>query len=440
MSLKNRRTTASPEQAQIGGELYALAKELFPICRSITGEGFRQTLKILQREAPGLAIHSVPSGTKAFDWEVPDEWNIRAASIRDSKGRKVVDFADSNLHVVGYSTPIDQEMSLEELQPHLHSLPKQPDAIPYVTSYYNRTWGFCLPHRQRKTLKKGRYRVRIDSALRPGELNYGEILLPGRLKQEILLSTYCCHPSTANNEVSGPVVTARLARWLAEKTERRYSYRIIFIPETIGSIVYLSRHLAALKEKVAAGFNVTCVGDDRVYSYLPSRRGDTLADRAALHAISAVAPKFKRYSYLDRGSDERQYCSPGADLPVATLMRSKYGEYPEYHTSKDNLSLISPKGLYGGFALLRRALEILEANETWRATAPCEPQLGRRGLYPTLSKKGEFGSGRRILDFLAYCDGTNDLLAVAETIGADALELAAVAEKMAAAGLIRREE
>lgn len=426
----------SSEQAQVGNELYALAKELFPICRSITGEGFRRTLEILRREAPGLTVHSVPSGTQAFDWQVPDEWNIRGAHILDPKGRKVVDFADSNLHVVGYSVPVDRELSLEELQPHLHSLPGQPDAIPYVTSYYNRTWGFCLTHRRRRAMKKGRYRVVIDSTLAPGLLNYGEILLPGRLDKEVLLSTYCCHPSTANNELSGPVVTARLARWLSELPSRRYSYRIVFIPETIGSIVYLSRHLPELKAKVVAGFNVTCVGDDRAYSYLPSRQGDTLADRAAIHAIQAIAPKFKRYTYLDRGSDERQYCSPGADLPVATLMRSKYGSYPEYHTSKDDLSLISPKGLYGGFAVIRRALQLLEANETWRATFPCEPQLGKRGLYPTLSIKAAKTTAPSILDFLAYCDGTRDLLSIAETIGSDALQLADIASTLAAAGLL----
>lgn len=434
--MANRRPS-DPERAEAGAAMYELARELFPICRSLTGEGLRRTLEILRREVPGLSLHSAASGTPAFDWTVPQEWNIRDAWIEDARGRKVVDFKRSNLHVVGYSTPIDAEMSLAELRPHLHSLPKQPDAIPYVTSYYKPDWGFCLTHRQRRKLKGGRYKVRIDSDLAPGRLDYAELILPGRLKQEVLLSTYCCHPSLANNELSGPVVTARLARWLSGLPERRYTYRIVIIPETIGSIVYLSRNLAHLQAHVAAGFNITCVGDDRAYSYLPSRDGGTLADRAALHALKAAAPGFKRYTWLDRGSDERQYCSPGVDLPVAAIMRSKYATYPEYHTSQDDLSVITPDGLYGGFNAIRRALRILESNETWTATTPCEPQLGRRGLYPTTSVKGQYASTRVMMDLLSYCDGKRDLLAIAETIGADALELAALAETLRAADLIK---
>ncbi len=424
----------TPELTKAGREMHDQARALFPIARSLTGEGFRKTLRALQKDLPGLKIESVPSGTPAFDWTVPDEWTIRSARLTGPDGAVVADFAVSNLQVVGYSVPVKEDLTLEQLQPHLHSLPKQPDAIPYVTSYYKRNWGFCLTDRARKKLKRGTYRAVIDSTLMPGVLNYGELLIPGETRAEVLLSTYCCHPSLGNNELSGPVVTARLARWLLEKP-RRLSYRILFVPETIGSIVYLSRHLAELKKRVKAGFVVTCVGDDRAYSYLPSRAGNTLADRAALHALKGV-PKLKRYSFLDRGSDERQYCSPGADLPVASIMRSKYAEYPEYHTSLDDLKVITPAGLAGGFAALRRALEYLEAAEVLRAAAPCEPQLGKRGLYPTTSVKGAYASTRLMMNALAYADGTRDLPGLAEAAGVPVEALRPVVETLKAAGLL----
>ena len=326
----------------IGSEMYGWARDLFPVCRSLTGNGTRQTLAYLRDIVPEMTLHEVRSGTAAFDWIVPDEWNIAGGYIENEAGERVVDFADSNLHVVGYSQPVDGIFTLEELDPHLHSLPDRPDTVPYITSYYARNWGFCLTHNTRETMKAGRYRCVIDSTLGPGSLTYGEIFLPGTSSSEIFLSTYVCHPSMANNELSGPIVTIALARWLAGRRDRRYGIRIVFIPETIGSIVYLSRHLEHLKQHVIAGFNITCVGDDRAWSYLPSRRGDTLADRAALHVLGREHPDFVHYSYLDRGSDERQYCSPGVDLPVASVMRSKYGAYPEYHTSDDDLSVISP--------------------------------------------------------------------------------------------------
>jgi aminopeptidase-like protein len=276
----------------------------------------------------------------------------------------------------------------------------------------------------------------VDSSLEPGSLTYGELILPGRSPKEILLSTYICHPSMANNEVSGPVVTTFLAKWLQE-IDWRYTFRIVFIPETIGSIVYLSRNLEQMRSQTIAGYVITCVGDDRAYSYLPSRQGDTLSDQVALHVLSRTAPDFKRYSFLDRGSDERQYCSPGADLPVASIMRSKYAEYPEYHTSLDDMSLISPEGLGGAYEVLKECLSIISGNYRYRNVMPCEPQLGKRGLYPTLSTRETKAQTREMMDLLAYSDGRH-LMDIAETIGVPASRCIPLAEKLTEHGLLKR--
>ena len=269
----------------VGKKIYDFAVELFPITRSLTGNGVRETLQIIQRELPELRVHEVPSGTKAFDWTVPPEWNIQDAYIIDPDGNKIVDFKKNNLHIIGYSIPLDAVLPLEELQLYLHSLPNQPDAIPYLTSYYKKTWGFCITHEQRQTLKPGNYTVKIDSSLDDGFLTYGEIILPGKVNDEVFISTYICHPSMGNNELSGPSVCTSVVKWLKEIENRKYTYRIIFIPETISSVVYLSRNLDHLKKHVIAGFNVTCVGDDRAYSYLPSRAGDTLSDLVVKHTL-----------------------------------------------------------------------------------------------------------------------------------------------------------
>lgn len=420
----------------IGVEMHGWAKDLFPICRSLTGDGVRETLSYIGKLIPGLTIHEVPSGTQAFDWSVPDEWNIRGAYVEDEDGHRIVDFANSNLHVVGYSVPVDEWMTLAELQPHLHSLPEQPDAIPYITSYYARRWGFCLRHRDREALAEGRYRVVIDSTLAPGSLTYGEVRLRGKEEKEVLLSTYVCHPSMANNELSGPVVTTALARWLSSLPERRHSYRIVFIPETIGSIVYISRHLDELKRKTIAGYVITCIGDDRAYSLLRSRDGNTLADRAAKLVMDRHAPDHIEYCYLDRGSDERQYCSPGVDLPVASIMRTRYQSYPEYHTSLDDLTLVTPTGLEGGFHAVQKVIQLIEGNRVYRAVHACEPQLGKRGLYPTLSTRGAGNSVRAMTNFLAYADGTRDLVDIAVLTGISAEEALETADRLLSAGLI----
>lgn len=417
-----------------GSEMHALMADLFPICRSITGNGVRETLRVIQRRIP-FTIVEVPSGTTAFDWIIPKEWNIADAYVLDESGKKIVDFQKSNLHVVGYSVPVNKTVSLSELQAHLYSLEDQPNAIPYVTSYYEARWGFCIPHNLRQTLKEGSYKVVIDSELKDGHLTYAELIIPGELEQEIFLSTYVCHPSMANNELSGPVVTTMLAKWIASEP-RRYTYRIIFIPETIGSLTYLSRHLSWMKEHVIAGFNVTCVGDDRAYSYVPSRHGNTLADKVALGILHEKHPDFIRYSYLDRGSDERQYCSPGVDLPVVSVMRSKYRAYPEYHTSLDNLEVVTPTGLQGGFAVLRDCVELLEKNRVYQAKCLGEPQLGRRQLFPSLGTRKTPQMVMDTLNVLAYADGKHDLVGISAIARIPFFRLFPIVDELIKAGLL----
>jgi aminopeptidase-like protein len=425
---------ASVDFAKCGDAMHRLMTELFPICRSITGNGVRETLRIIQQHIP-LTSYEVPSGTEVLDWTIPKEWNIRDAYVLDDRGEKLIDFRKNNLHVVSYSMPVNKIVTLTELQQHLYSLEDQPDAIPYVTSYYEERWGFCLSHDQRVRLKEGAYQVVVDSEFVDGSLTYGELLIRGSSEREVFLSTYVCHPSMANNELSGPVVTTFLAKWIASRP-RRYSYRIVFIPETIGSIAYLSRNLEHLQANMVAGFNVTCVGDERAYSYLPSRNGSTLADRAALNILTHNHPDFIRYSYLARGSDERQYCSPGVDLPVASIMRSKYREYPEYHTSLDNLSVATPAGLQGGFAVLQDCLDLLERNRVYRATCLGEPQLGKRGLYPPVGTKKSHQQVKNMLDVLAYADGTRDLIEISDLIDVPVSQLYATIDRLVAAGVL----
>ena len=418
----------------IGQEMYDWAVDLFPINRSITGNGVRQTLNYIKDIVPEMNIIEVPSGTKCFDWTVPKEWNCDDGYIIDPDGNKICDFKNNNLHVVGYSTPIDKEIEYEELIEHLYHIEDQPTAIPYITSYYSERWGFCLSSNKFKKLKKGTYKVKINSELKDGNLTYGEIKIKGESEKEIFLSTYVCHPSMANNELSGPVVTTALVNFVKSIKNRKYSYRIVFIPETIGSITYISRNIDEMKKNIIAGFNISCIGDDRSYSYLSTRYGNTLSDKVSKHILKNIV--YVEYSFLDRGSDERQYCTPGVDLPIATICRTKYGAYPEYHTSLDDLTVISPNGLYGGYDKLKKAIELLENNNYYKVNVLCEPQLGKRGLYPTISTKTSGAIVKNMMNFIAYADGNNDLIDIANIIGVQAEELFEIVEKMKKAELI----
>jgi aminopeptidase-like protein len=415
----------------IGNKIHALAQKLWKTNRSITGEGVRQTLAELKDIIPSLKVHSVPSGSSVFDWTIPKEWKVREAYFIAPNGEKLCQFSENNLHLLGYSTPFKGKVSFAELKKHLYTLPEQPNAIPYITSYYQERWGFCLTHQQLESLVDGEYEVFIDSELFDGELNYGEILIKGHSEEEIFLSTYICHPSMANNELSGPTVVTYLAKWLAENEKQRYSYRIIFIPETIGSITYLSLNYKQMKERVIAGFNVTCVGDDRAYSYVPSRDGQTISDQIALHVLKWIDPSFVKYTWFDRGSDERQYCAPGIDLPIASIIRTKYGKYPEYHTSLDDLeTVVTPKGLDGGYWAIRRAIEALERNKNYSVSVLGEPQMGKRGLYPTLSTKKSHEQVRLMMDFISLCDGKTSLLKIADRLNVPIWDLYEFCEKL----------
>lgn len=420
---------------QTGQEMYDFAGRLFPIGRSLTGEGVRTSLQMIKEQVPELEIKSVSSGTQVFDWTVPQEWEIREGYIEDEAGNRIIDYRKNNLHVMGYSVAVDKYVSLEELLQYIKVEEQQPEVIPYVTSYYSRRFAFCMSKKQRDSLKPGTYHMVIDSRHFDGELNYGEILLPGASEKEVLLSTYICHPSMANNEVSGPVLTTWLAKWL-KTLDRRLSYRIVIVPETIGSIAYLSRNLAQMKQNTIAGFVLTCVGDDRTYSYLETRKADTLTDRVMRNVLGFAYPAYKTYSFLERGSDERQYNAPGVDLPVCDFCRSKYAEYPEYHTSADDMSLISPEGLEGSYKVMQQVIRALEYNNYYRVTCLCEPQLGKRGLYPTESRKGIYEEVKKLTNLIAYADGTEDLISISTRIGVPVEELIPNIDKLCEAGLL----
>ncbi len=415
--------------------MHDLGSRLFPICRSITGDGVRQTLAILGEHLRGLTVHEVPSGSAVLDWTVPDEWNIRGARLVGPDGATVVDFADSNIHVVSYSVPVDTRLSLAELSDHLHSDAQYPDAIPYVTAYYSRTWGFCLTQRQRDQLQPGEYHAVIDATLEPGSLTYGELVIPGDSEDEVLISTYVCHPSLGNNELSGPLVATGLARWLASLPRRRFTYRFVFAPETIGAITYIDRNLAHLRERVIAAINLTCIGDDGDWSYLASRLGNRPLDRIARRVVR-TRPRPVEYTYLDRGSDERHYGMPGVDLPMISLMRTKYGAYPQYHTHLDDLTVITPTGLQGGLDLVRDVLAEFEFATYYRATVLGEPQLGRRGLYHSMHARTVADVVLLRTHVLAYADGQHSIADMAELFDLPIDEVQAIADELLEHGLL----
>lgn len=430
-------------EKNIGMEIYDFAHKIFPICRSITGEGVRQTLKILQEyvECDGirLTIHEVPSGTQAFDWTVPKEWKIREAYIEDALGKRIVDMAENNLHVMGYSMPVDTWVTLGEMKKHVFTQPDQPNLIPYVTSYYKERYGFCMSADQLNSLSEGRYHMYIDSEMFDGSLTYGEIVLQGRSEKEIFFSTYVCHPSMANNECSGLALSAQMVRYLAGIRNRRYTYRFLYIPETIGAITYLSRagNLRHLKNQMVGGFNLSCVGDDRDYSIIESRYGDTLADKVLKNVLKSRS-SHTVYPFLDRGSDERQFNAPGIDLPVVCFCRTKFGEYPEYHTSADNMNLVSAKGFQGSYEVMTEVIDVLENNYNYKVTVLCEPQLGKRGLYPTVSQKGSYDAVKAMTDLIAYADGRNDLIDISNRICVEVKELIPVIKNLKEHGLLEK--
>ena len=418
----------------IGHEMYKWAEDLFPLNRSITGQANRDTLEYLKGIIPDLKLKNFKSGEQVFDWVVPDEWHVDEAYIEDEYGNKIVDYELNNLHLIGYSRPVDCWMTLDELDKNLHSIPQQPNAIPYLTSYYSKKWGFSLAHEQRLDLKDIKYHVVIKSSFFKGQLDFGELTIPGKSEEEILLSTYICHPSMANNEISGIVLTAALAQLIGSFKDRRYTYRILFIPETIGSIAYLNLNWQKLKKNLKAGFVVTCVGDNNNYSFLPSRTGVTYADKVAKYALNSYVDDYKEYSFLQRGSDERQYCSPLIDLPVVSVMRSKYGTYNEYHTSLDNLDFISVQGLLGSFEIYKKIINVIEDNIVYTPLIHCEPQLGKRGLYNISSND----DSDTLVNILAYIDGKLDLIDLSNLLDENFFVIVDIIKKLEKHKLIKR--
>jgi aminopeptidase-like protein len=414
MSNSEERMSSPESIGHAPGEaMHDLIAELYPICRSITGDGLRKTLRTLQDHVP-LTIEEVTTGTKVLDWTIPNEWNIRDAYIKNERGERVVDFQASNLHVVNYSVPIHETMTLEALRPHLHTLPDHPDWIPYRTSYYNETWGFCLRHRTLEAMPEGTYEVCIDSTLAPGALSYGEYVIPGETDDEVLFSCHTCHPSLCNDNLSGVALCTFLAKHLRERATR-YTYRFLFIPGTIGAITWLARN-EKRTDRIKHGLVVACVGDPGPFHYKLSRLGDSEIDRVVEYILEQSGGSFEVRPFTPCGYDERQYCSPGFNLPVGSLTRTPHGRFSEYHTSADNLDLVTPDALAESLDQYLEVVEVLEANRTYMNTSPeGEPQLGRRGLYRALGGTSDRGEREMaLLWVLNLADGKHSLLDIAE--------------------------
>lgn len=383
------------------------ATDIFPYNRSLTGNGNLKTLNYIKKINKNIIIKNFETGKKVFDWKIPKEWNVKDAYFLDSKNKKYCDFKKNNLHLLGYSIPINKIVSKKILLEHIYSDKNQKNAIPYVTSYYHKNWGFCMSENEKKKLKGKKFKVKIFSTLKKGKMYYGEATLKGKSNKEIFFSTYICHPSMANNETSGICVANAILKYISENYKyRKYSYRFVFLPETIGSISYIHKNLKKLKKNIIAGFNISCVGDERAYSIINSRNENTLADFALLSAIRDKK-NFKKYSFLERGSDERQYCSVGVDLPVVGFCRSKYGSYPEYHTSLDNFKVVTEKGLNDSFDIMKNIVDVFEAGHLPKARYICEPQLSKRNLYPKISRRDN--KVKIIRDLIAYSDGKTSI-------------------------------
>lgn len=412
-------------------QMEELFDELFPINRSLTGDGNRETLKVLSK-CIDINFLEVPSGTDCFDWKVPPEWNIREAWIKDKEGNKIVDFSNLNLHILGYSEPFHGKMNLEELKKHIYTLPDQPDLVPYVTSYYKRRWAFCITHNQLMELKEQEYEVYIESSLNEaGSMTIGEAFIKGNTDDEVLFSTYLCHPSMANNELSGPLVTTMIYNELKKKKNLRYSYRFVFVPETIGSIAYLKLNGEHFINKLKAGFVVTCIGDNGNFTYKKSKRGNSLTDRAVELVLNQTEQFYTIHDFFPTGSDERQYCSPGFNLPVGSLMRTMYGKYKEYHTSGDNKSFISFEKMQKSVEKYIDVIEVVEKNFTYINKMPfCEPQLGKRGLYPTISTLDTAKEVSSMMWLLSLADGTMDLIDISKRSDMSFKILADIADRL----------
>jgi aminopeptidase-like protein len=433
-----KNTTISPpnmDTANVGEEMYRFVTDLFPICRSITGKGVRETLALIQKHTP-LDIHEIPSGTRVFDWIVPKEWNIREAWIKDPAGKKIIDFQNSNLHVLNYSTPVHATLSLEDLKHHLYSLPEHADWIPYRTSYYNENWGFCLPHNQLLALSEGEYEVFIDSSLEDGHLTYGECYLRGETEAEVLISAHICHPSLANDNLSGVAVAVFLANHLS-KLSLRYSYRFLFIPGTIGSITWLSLNESKVS-RIKHGLVFTCLGDSGKFTYKKSRRGDTEIDRAVTEILKKSGEAFEIRDFSPYGYDERQFCSPGFNLAVGCFMRTPHAQYPEYHTSADNLDFVRPEYLADSFSKCLAIVELIERNRVyWNLNPKCEPQLGKRGIYSQIGGQTDGKSQElALLWVLNLSDGKNSLLEIAERSGLKFSAIGSAAQTLFDNGLL----
>ena len=422
--------------ASYGEEMFQLVRRLYPICRSITGDGVRNTLRILQEHVP-LKIQEVPTGTNAFDWSVPKEWNIKTAYIRDPQGKKIIDFEQSNLHVLSYSAPIRARMDLQELKQHLFTLPEHPDWIPYRTSYYEERWGFCVSQNQLLELRDGEYEVFIDSSLKDGHLTYGEYTIEGETKEEVLISTHICHPSLANDNLSGIALAVFLAKHLSNLS-LRYSYRFLFTPGTIGSIAWLSFNEHQIF-RIKHGLVLACVGDAGKITYKKSRRGNAEIDRAVLQVLKDTRADYGVVDFSPYGYDERQFCSPGFNLPVGCFMRTPHGQFPEYHTSADNVDFVRPESLTDSFAKCWAILDLLERNKTYLNLNPkCEPQLGKRGLYGHIGgqKDGKVHE-LAMLWVLNFSDGDNTLLDIAERSGLTFASIEIAADALHQSGLLK---